>query len=485
MEEHSIEIRIVGDSGPFSRLGKSIGYHLIADEAEFLVDCGGPVFQMLGEQGLERIDGIVATHTHEDHKRWFTDICLFNKFPGTTDEPINLLASRRILEDYRHCSATALEQTLGPDSRRIVNYSFEDFARPMLIAPEPKYRIVKPEHPKNKDDWQVVDQRGNILGPEQARVIIPEKDVARPRLLFKDPELKEWVEPQAFYSFDDPCFYDQETYTPYEHENGLKIYPYKAPAWHGLFVTAMMFEFNGNRIFFSSDTRYDPELWKELTEKLEPAESPDAGAASENTVLKNRDINDYIERIWSQRRYKRAMEFYDKDNNLPVIHDVSGPWARVHTDYREIEDQTGELLLTHSPDVFTTLHPMAHVGKTFVIKENEFYEKNTGGDLFRPTADCYYKNFQNFFVGYENNEGGHFLVKTPRDTFDIKEQPADEDRVLKQIQLYEDIDGRYFPYFKEKNAEYYKRPDGRVERLFHHKDGSKGTIVKDLRPNLQ
>jgi len=35
-----IIVRILGDYGPFSRMGKSIGYQIIIGESSYLVDCG-------------------------------------------------------------------------------------------------------------------------------------------------------------------------------------------------------------------------------------------------------------------------------------------------------------------------------------------------------------------------------------------------------------------------------------------------------------
>lgn len=43
-----ITLKILGDFGPFSRVGKSIGYLVKAEQSNFLLDCGAPLFQQIG-----------------------------------------------------------------------------------------------------------------------------------------------------------------------------------------------------------------------------------------------------------------------------------------------------------------------------------------------------------------------------------------------------------------------------------------------------
>ena len=38
-----ITIRVLGDYGPFSRMGKSIGYQVTIGQSSYLVDCGSPL----------------------------------------------------------------------------------------------------------------------------------------------------------------------------------------------------------------------------------------------------------------------------------------------------------------------------------------------------------------------------------------------------------------------------------------------------------
>ncbi len=74
---NGIEVWILGDFGPFSRTGKSIGYQVTIEGRKFLVDCGAPIFDIIGGDEISEIDGLIITHCHDDHKRWFTDIALY------------------------------------------------------------------------------------------------------------------------------------------------------------------------------------------------------------------------------------------------------------------------------------------------------------------------------------------------------------------------------------------------------------------------
>lgn len=58
-----ITVRILGDYGPFPRMGKSIGYQIIIGQSSYLIDCGAPLFQQIGGHGLKEVRGLIITHT--------------------------------------------------------------------------------------------------------------------------------------------------------------------------------------------------------------------------------------------------------------------------------------------------------------------------------------------------------------------------------------------------------------------------------------
>ena len=44
-EMQGIRVDVIGDSGPFSEIGKSIGYRISYRGNKYLLDCGAPLFQ--------------------------------------------------------------------------------------------------------------------------------------------------------------------------------------------------------------------------------------------------------------------------------------------------------------------------------------------------------------------------------------------------------------------------------------------------------
>jgi hypothetical protein len=54
-------------------------------------------------------------------------------------------------------------------------------------------------------------------------------------------------------------------------------------------------------------------------------------------------------------------------------------------------------------------------------------------------------------------------------------------RFLFRVDLFEDIDGRYFPRLENERSTYRKRSDGGIERVVETPEGSFGKIVADMR----
>ncbi|MFB6347510.1 MAG: hypothetical protein ABEK50_17470 [bacterium] len=477
------KVNVIGDSGPFSRLGKSIGYQINYRDGNFLVDCGAPVFQLLGSEGLTELDGIVGTHAHEDHKRWFTDIALHQKFSTATTGRVKLYGTHEILQDYRRASGPALERTLTEDSREILHLSFEDYIEPIQVGPTPKYRCKRVDGADGSFKWRVVNQQGEVTSPRRAKVIQSEAG-SYPRMIFNDPVDDIWVDPQAYYCYDDERFYQNTDNSDYHLKDDLRLQPLKAPAWHGPPTSSLLFSCPEGQLFFSSDTVYDPDLWHDLVQPTDPSESLSETELEDRHYIRG-EARHYIEQTWSNRRLEKALDLYEKD--YVYIHDVSGPNSKVHTRYENLEEFTGEILLTHSPDEFTSLHPLAHLGKSYLVQDSQLKEVSKTGDKFPLDADCYLKRYSEYLVGYQSDSGGYFLVKIDSGQYDVVESEElvdPEAEIIMQVELYKDIGGDYYPILSESNHEYLIRPDGQVERQQHHEDGTDGSIIEGKRGEL-
>ena len=64
------------------------------------------------------------------------------------------------------------------------------------------------------------------------------------------------------------------------------------------------------------------------------------------------------------------------------------------------------------------------------------------------------------------------------------ERPNLNSTPIYNIDLYEDVSGRYFPKLDDPASMYLERKDGRVEIVRFAKDGSNGRIIKDHRGRL-
>ena len=80
-------------------------------------------FQQIGGHGLKNIDGLIITHSHEDHKRWFTDLALFNRYASDIGRKVLLITSESVHEEVMLSSMPALKKSfsgLKKDNRRRV-----------------------------------------------------------------------------------------------------------------------------------------------------------------------------------------------------------------------------------------------------------------------------------------------------------------------------------------------------------------------------
>jgi hypothetical protein len=479
-----ITVRILGDYGPFSRMGKSIGYQITIGQSTFLIDCGTPLFQQIGGHGLKAIKGLIITHCHDDHKRWFSDLALFNMYAPDASGRVFLLTSEDVHEELMRASGPALEKSLSLDSKNIVDISYDNYIDYRALGPRAKYRIVSTGEGNGGAGLSIVDRDGIYLGPDRAKIVISEK-TKRPRMLFRDPHYGEWIEPESFYSFSSEAFYE-ENKNSYVDEAGFTMEAIKAPVWHGVTGIAILVRTMGETLLFSSDTAHDTTLWKELCEEKRTQRLHMSREEFAFSSIIRGDINDYIERIWSRERYRDALNAF---NDAIVIHDISAGNNVVHTNYAGLKNtclKKENVILTHSPDRITSEWALCRAEKTFRIRGNHFFEA-VGDRLYPMNADIYHKEAGRYYVGYKNRKGKYAVHENAGLLSLSSEEKFDSGRagkLLYRVDLYEDIGGNYFPKIEDENTTYLERTDGKVELIEFTEEGSIGKVKEGQRNRL-
>jgi len=476
-----ITVRILGDFGPFSSMGKSITYQITIGRSIYLIDCGAPLFQQIGSLGLKEIKGLIITHCHDDHKRWFTDLALFNMYAPDISQKVFFLTSEDIHNELIRASGPALDRSLSYDSKNIIDIACEEYTDYGIIGPRAKYRIVSADEGGGKSALYITDYKGNIVGPDIAKIVISQK-TKRPRMLFKDPDYKEWVEPESFYPFSSPVFYEEDR-NIYKAPEGFTIEAIKAPVWHGVPCIGIKITTDSETLIFSSDTVNDRELWRQLYTEKRLQRLAMSKEEFESAAVIFGDINDYIERIWGEERFRAAINAF---NDAIVIHDIAAKNSIVHTDYEKLKNTSlkkEKVILTHSLDGITSEWVLCDAGKSFKIKGDSFFEM-ADGESYPMNADIYHKQGGRYFVGYKNEEGRYNVYEKDGLLSLSTEEDSRLGTLLYKVDMYEDISGRYFPKLEEENVMYLEREDGRVELVEFTGEGSRGTIVEDHRARL-
>lgn len=488
-----IEIDVIGDSSLFTPLGKGVGYLIRADRSEYLIDCGATPFLALGHDRIARLKGLVATHSHEDHRRWFTDLVLYMHYHPGIATPLKLITSEPIHEEFEKNSRGALERSLSPDSRRVVDVPYSDFVNKVIIGPRARYRIeLRPDRCGDGSVWRVIDTvTGEITPPERAKVFV-HPAANRPRMLFRDPDTGKWVEPESYYPFSSKVFYFPNRNDFIDAESGLLFKATKSASWHGPPTIGIVIERGEERVAFSSDTVYDPELWKELAEVEYPAPPEASGRAFLEAYIVKDDINRFIQKVWSRERYEEAMRCFD---GAIVIHDADFEQSVVHTSHSKLAAFTPDsdwrrLLLTHTPDGFASTFPITSTGKRYHALGGDVFEVVDGRDM-PLDGELYFKTSSGeLFVGYSNPDGQARLWQTQRGQvvqLGTDEPPPGSDgaKLLGRYEVYIDIKGHYYPAVFEAGASYRTRSDGKVELIRETERGSTGCVAEDMRGKIK
>lgn len=472
-----IEIVVLGDYGPFSEQGKSIGYQLIVNGDSYFIDLGAPLFQQIGGAGIGQVNGVIITHCHDDHKRWFTDVALYYMYAPSLRKRLKLITTDTVAEEVQTSAGPALYQSLDAQSKRLVDIPYEAYIDHVPIGPRAHYRIVR--QPGDQAGWGVVDGAGQRVSPALAKVVVSPKN-GKPRLLFCDPASGEWIEPETFYPFSAEVFYEADMRSLRGKDYDIQII--NAPVWHGLPNFGLVIKAGGEKMIFSSDTMHNLPLWQSLyQEKRIPTVDLNSAEFLDAAVLVG-DINDYIERTWSEARYREAVQAFE---GAAVVHDVTGRFGVVHTEYHGLPDTTLEpsrTLLTHSPDNFTVVGwRLMRAGKRYRVVENRFVEITPDGAAWPTDADVYHKHNGRFFAGHRHEEGRHYVYA--KNGYHCVSDGANDDQgeLLFRVNLFEDVSGQYVPCLVGEDQFYMTRPDGKVEFVSRHEAGMRGRLVADLR----
>jgi len=472
---------VIGNTSPFSMMGESSGYMLTVNGSSYLLECGSPIFPSLGYKGIAEIKGIFATHSHEDHKRWFTDMVLFSYYNPVFKRKVRLISAEPILEEYAKNSKGALERSLSRDSKRVVDIPYESMVEEVQIGPRGKYFVNLRANGDGSFKYEIKDRQRNTIGPEKAKIII-NPGANRPRLLYKDDESGEWVEPGSYYPFSSNTFYEENQNIYYDERAGFTVKAIKSSAWHGVPTIALKFMTEKNSLLFSADTVYRPSLWKQLYEEYRPQKFETISREDfEKSSIIYGEINDFIERTWSRERYEVAISAYE---GSVVIHDVAKNSSIVHTDYADIaKAPIDDLMFTHNPDNLTAWRPILTPGKRLVLRDGNVYE-SVKGTLYPFDADVYVHHFSCDLVGYKSGIGAYKVIEKAGLLGVVN---ADHpEKGLIRVDLYQDVAGEYFPpILDEPNKYYCLRQDGKVEEVTFDENSSIGQVVENIRGRIK
>jgi hypothetical protein len=225
------------------------------------------------------------------------------------------------------------------------------------------------------------------------------------------------------------------------------------------------------------------ELWQKLyREKHDCGERLRDPAFREAAVVYG-DINDYIERTWSEERYIDAVASF---RDAFVIHDIALRKSVVHTDYRDLDKTVldpSRTILTHGPDKITSSWILCEAEKHYRVRGTAFTEL-VGTHEYPFCADFYHKEGGRYYVCFRDDTSPHGVYERDGILFLSTDPYRGHARLVCTVAIYEDIRGEYFPKLDDDTTFYNVRPDGRVERITMGDTHSRGEIASNQRPRL-
>ena len=103
-----LRIQVIADSPLFSEAGKGTCYLVHFGDRCVMIDTGVHAFTRLGPEGLEKLYTIIATHSHHDHCRWFSEYLLYFRYMApSAPRRLRLAAVEEVLEGFRRSDAAA------------------------------------------------------------------------------------------------------------------------------------------------------------------------------------------------------------------------------------------------------------------------------------------------------------------------------------------------------------------------------------------
>ncbi len=455
-------LTVLGDHQAFSPQGKNPCYFLEWGENSLLVDLGTSPFQALTPEQLHKLDGVLITHLHLDHCRYFSDLALYSHY--ILNRPLKVIAGFMTLKRLREMFELTLVRTLDSDLGKTKSLRYEDFVQEERIGPMPRAEIVNDPI----KGYRIRSNGPTVLPAKFLKGIGGRKNNCW-HLIYYSTSFKGWVEPNSFFSYENPEFYyDPRAITI----GGLTFRIVNAHTWHGLDVDGLIVDGWGTRMFLTSDTVYNQAAWKRLLRRRRAIKAQTL--SKEKSQFIEGEVEDYIEQFWGEDRYNEAFTLYETPL---ILHDVGAPNSVVHTEYKEVLGIKSRLFLIHTPDNFLSAVPFLKAGAAYQVENNELFEL-VGGIPKTLDADLYLKEGHRYLVGFGHAEGEYSFAGLRR------QQGEHSRRDLTHVRLFLDMEGHYLPWPIEKNQFYHLRESGKPVLIEETPTGVQGRLVADLRDTL-